>query len=413
MPAATGPSFALQASTVDMDPVTVMATVGEVGKVVTQTASSLHQLTHGNNDIHPVLSPLFEEIRALKRSISAVDWLVISVFCDSPVVASHEPSEDRSLDRLWNSVTISIEDCKITCEKLIIVFQKLQHLVGSNLLTSALLATAFNEYAGPILQLRLQIQSHREVVEDILQTLNSFIKKGRPLQEKPEEMDSDRDVLIRIVSRSDLTSSLLFKQSGFYNESRPITGGKTDISKPVQTHVSGQDLNFSSIFKTEKCNNSPSSEIRKSTQDSAAEVEWQDPDLLPRPLQIPISSRREAKPLHIQTARETECDISTNPRPRMRLSPRRFAEISSWDMLNATNNYPNPLREKSRRRSGPLQVLQPMDLNTSNVLKGKKPVVSWIEIVRSKSPLSRITLLGQSRTKRHNTSSNGYQLKST
>ncbi|KAH6668707.1 hypothetical protein B0J14DRAFT_149001 [Halenospora varia] len=397
-----------------MDPITVMAIVGGVGRVVTQTSSSLYQLTHGSSDIHPVLSPLLEEIRALKRSISAVDWLVISVFCESPIVASQEPSEDRSLDRLWNSVTISVEDCKMTCDKLILVFQKVQHLVGPDLATSALLAAAFNEYVDPILQLRLQIQSHLGMVEDILQTLNKFIKESRPPKEKPEKRDSDRDVLIRIVSRSDLVSSISLQQSESYNEPRPPTRNKAGISNLVQTHVPDAAPDFGSVFEGDKSKVSQSPRIPKTTYASAVEVEWQDPDLAPRPLQIPISSRRkEAKSLNILTARENECYVDTGSLPRTCLSPQRFAEISSWNMLNATKNYSNSFREKSRGRSGPLQVLEATDLNASNPPKGKKPAVSWIEIVRSKSPLSRITSLGQSKTKRHNNSSNSYESKST
>ncbi|KAF4635322.1 hypothetical protein G7Y89_g2783 [Cudoniella acicularis] len=363
-----------------MDPVMVMAKVGDVGKVVSHASSSLHRVIQSARAVDPILAPLLEELRALKRSVSAVDWLIISIFCDSPSATSPQPSQDKDLDRLWNS-----------------------NLQADASTSSTPIGPELSLH--PITSLKTQIQSHLSTIQNVLQTLNLYIRNNSPrvaTSDEASSVDTEIDLLIDRVNRPQ-TRHGQTQHSESHNQI-PSKNGRTTTPQLATDSVSNTDPDYKMASRPDRVTFPGGFTTERAAFALAENTGYLNPRPAPSPQNSILARRKVANTLAVRTDRQEEY-------PRTCLSPQRFAEISAWNMSNAEDHAQTPSPRgspiSSTSRPGPLKALLPLEINRSKSQRIRTTKVSWTDMLRSKSPLSRITLLSDSNTKQTSAAQEG------
>jgi len=155
-----------------MDPVILAATVSAAAKAVSHVSVSLYGFVQDNFIVDRTFQSFFHEVESLQRSIAQLNALVNTYLRDSAISAFGPTSRDEMLQVLWKLMAVSLDDCRVTFEKLNCVLQGIHESRGSQRWMQPGVQFILDLNSGKIALLRSQVRTHKSTAELAFLTIN-------------------------------------------------------------------------------------------------------------------------------------------------------------------------------------------------------------------------------------------------
>lgn len=158
-----------------MDPISIIAVVGTVGKTAVEVGQSLYKLARDTKQTDQTVADLAAEVETLGETCNSVQLQLQSVVADYG--ATQRGGEQ--LARFWSSTQVKLEECRITVRRLEIAIQGVR-TSKANVIAQIWQQARLNLSQDEIVEIRSRIRSHTTALQISLQVINITISHLAP-----------------------------------------------------------------------------------------------------------------------------------------------------------------------------------------------------------------------------------------